>query len=120
MEFIEAPAFTRHVYEYLSEEAYRKLQNHLVFAPESGDVILGTGGFRKIRCADERRGKGRRGGLRVIYFYFPNERQIWLMTLYDKNEAFDLTPNEKRALKKAIEMEVAARRRAAGKKKRRR
>jgi hypothetical protein len=56
-----------------------------------------------------RRGKGRRGGLRVIYYYFQGERQIWLMTLYDKSEASDLTPREKQALKSAIEVELRAR-----------
>jgi hypothetical protein len=51
----------------------------------------GTGGFRKLRWADPRRGKGRKGGLRVIYlYYFPGDQQIWLMTLYDKAEASDL------------------------------
>ena len=69
----------------------------------------GTGGFRKVRWADPKRGKGRRGGLRVIYYYFSGEQQIWLMTLYDKDEAPDLTPKEKQALKSAIETELRAR-----------
>ena len=69
----------------------------------------GTGGFRKLRWADPRRGKGRRGGLRAIYCYFPGEQQIWLMTLYDKDEASDLTPKEKQALKSAIETELQGR-----------
>jgi len=69
----------------------------------------GTGGFRKLRWADPRRGKGRRGGLRVIYYNFPGEQQIWLMTLYDKDKASDLTPKEKQALKSAIETELQAR-----------
>ena len=69
----------------------------------------GTGGFRKARWADVRRGKGRRSGLRVIYYHFRSDRQIWLMTLYDKDEASDLTANEKKALKAAIESEVEAR-----------
>lgn len=120
MEFIEAPAFTRHVYEYLSEDGYGKLQNHLALAPESGDMIPAAGGFRKIRWADARRGKGRRGGLRVIYYYFANDQQIWLMTLYDKDEAADLTPKEKHALKEAIEMEVEARRQSAPRRHKRR
>ena len=47
----------------------------------------GTGGFRKMRWADPRRGKGRRGGLRIIYYDFPRDHQIWLMTLFDKSEA---------------------------------
>jgi hypothetical protein len=69
----------------------------------------GTGGFRKIRWADKRRGKGRRGGLRVIYYHFAADHQIWLMTFYGKNEAADLTPGEKKALKAAIESESKAR-----------
>ena len=109
MEFLEAPTFTRYVSSYLSDDEYRELQNRLASVPELGDVMAGTGGFRKFRWADPRRGKGRRGGLRVIYNYFPSEQQIWLMTLYDKDEASDLTPKEKQALKSAIETELRAR-----------
>ena len=76
----------------------------------------GTGGFRKMRWADARRGKGQRGGLRIIYYYFPADHQIWLMTLYDKNEASDLTAREKKALKAAMESELKTRaaKRASG------
>jgi hypothetical protein len=74
-----------------------------------GDLMPGTGGFRKLRWADARRGKGRRGGLRVIYYYFASERQIWFMTLYSKDEAVDLTATEKKALKIALENELAIR-----------
>jgi hypothetical protein len=94
MEFLEAPAFTRYVSGYLTDDEYRELQNRLAAAPEHGAVIPGIGGFRKLRWADPRRGKGRRGGLRVIYYYFPGEQQIGLITLYDKDEASDLTPKE--------------------------
>jgi len=69
----------------------------------------GTGGFRKARWADPRRGKGRRGGLRIIYYYFASDQQIWLMTVYDKDEAADLTVKEKKALKDAIGCELKAR-----------
>jgi len=92
--------------EYLSDNAYRQLQNELVGNPEMGDPMPGTGGFRKMRWADTRRGKGRRGGLRVIYYYFVSDQQIWFMTLYDKNEAADLTAAEKKALKAAIQAEL--------------
>src|SRR6516225_7639887 len=109
MEFIEAPAFTRYVADYLDDDSYGALQNLLAENPEAGDVMPGTGGFRKLRWADPKRGKGRRGGLRVIYYYFQGEQQIWLMTLYDKGEAPDLTPKEKQALKSAIETELRAR-----------
>jgi hypothetical protein len=109
MEFIEAFAFTRYLLEYSSEEGYRQLQARLAANPDIGDLMPGTGGFRKMRWADARRGKGRRGGLRVIYYHFASDHQIWLMTLYDKNEASDLTANEKKALKSSIESELEAR-----------
>src|ERR1700687_3946234 len=109
MEFIEAPAFTRHVSKYLDDDEYRTLQAELAANPELGDVMPGTGGFRKMRWANARRGKGRRGGLRIIYYHFKSDCQIWLMTLYDKNEASELTAKEKKALKASIENEVAAR-----------
>lgn len=67
MEIVEAPAFTRYLYDYLNEEQYRALQAALILNPEAGDVMPGTGGFRKVRWTDPRRGKGRRGGLRIIY-----------------------------------------------------
>lgn len=109
MEIVEAPAFTRHLSEYLDEEQYRALQTELLRNPEAGDVMPGTGGFRKMRWADPQRGKGRRGGLRLIYYYFEGDRQIWLMTLYGKNEATDLSAVEKRALRTAIEQEIKRR-----------
>lgn len=69
----------------------------------------GTGGFRKMRWADPRRGKGRRGGLRIIYYDFPRDHQIWLMTLFDKSEAAGLSPKEKKALNAAVVAELKAR-----------
>jgi hypothetical protein len=109
MEFIETPAFTRYFSSYLNDDEYRELQNRLAAGPELGDLMPGTGGFRKLRWADPRRGKGRRGGLRLIYYYFPGEQQIWLMTLYGKDEASDLTAKQRQALKNAIEIELRAR-----------
>jgi len=109
MEFIEAPAFTRYVHDYLHDDQYRELQFKLAANPDLGDVMPGAGGFRKIRWADARRGKGRRGGLRVIYYHFASDHQIWLMTLYDKSEASDLTAKEKKVLRASIENELEAR-----------
>jgi mRNA-degrading endonuclease RelE of RelBE toxin-antitoxin system len=109
MEFFEAPPFTRYLRDYLADEGYRGLQYLLAKNPELGDMMPGTGGFRKLRWADSRRGKGRRGGLRIIYYYFASEKQIWLMTLYGKNEADDLTAAEKSALRDAIAAELKAR-----------
>ena len=57
--------------------------------PEAGDVITGTGGLRKVRHSDATRGKGKRGGLRIIYYWWEPKRQFWLFTLYDKDELDD-------------------------------
>jgi len=108
--FFETPLFSRLLPDYLNEESYQSLQRALLENPELGDLIPGTGGFRKVRWQDSRRGKGKRGGLRVIYYYLTADRQIWFFTLYDKDEATDLTSGEKKALKQAIQVELAARR----------
>jgi hypothetical protein len=109
VEFLEAPTFTRLVGNYLGDDEYRALQLFLAGDPEAGDVMPSTGGFRKLRWADRRRGKGKRGGLRVIYYYLSADAQIWLMTLFDKDEMGDLNAAEKRALKAALEAELARR-----------
>ena len=109
MEFIEAPAFTRYISDYLDADEYQSLQNALVENPVLGDLMPGTGGFRKARWADARRRKGRRGGLRILYFHFLSDHQIWLMTLYDKDEAADLTTAEKKMLKASLDAELKAR-----------
>ena len=67
--FFETPLFTRLLPDYLDDDGYRMLQEALLKNPEKGDVMPGTGGFRKLRWRDPRRGKGKRGGLRVIYYY---------------------------------------------------
>jgi len=108
--FFEAPVFTRLLPDYLDDEAYRALQKTLLENPELGEVMPGTGGFRKVRWEDSRRGKGKRGGLRVIYYYLCTDHQIWFFTLYGKNEATDLSSDEKKMLKKAIHAELEARR----------
>jgi hypothetical protein len=66
--FKELPSFERHRAEYFDDSAYLELQRVLLANPEAGDLIKDTGGLRKLRRPDPRRGKGTRGGLRVIYF----------------------------------------------------
>jgi hypothetical protein len=73
-------------------------------------VIPGAGGLRKLRFADERRGKGKRGGLRVIYYWWDAGLQFWLFTIYDKDEASDLTKAQRETLKRMIKNEPEARR----------
>ena len=105
MEYIEAPLFTRFLPQYLTDDEYAELQLHLANDPDAGDVIPGTGGFRKVRWGDPRRGEGRRGGLRVIYYLFVHDSLIWFVTLYGKDETADLTASEKRLLKAAVDEE---------------
>ena len=88
----------------------RELQARLATDPSAGAVVPGTGGFRKVRVEDPRRGKGRRGGIRVIYYHFEEDELIWMVTLYDKGEAADLTAEQKKAIRMAIDREKAARR----------
>lgn len=78
--------------------------------PEAGDVIEGTGGLRKLRYADATRGKGKRGGLRVIYYWWVSGAQFWLFTLYNKDEMVDLSPKERKLLKDLIKKELEVRR----------
>ena len=107
--FVELPAFERNRSAYLTDEALRDLQNAILKNPEAGDVITGTGGLRKVRHGDVTRGKGKRGGLRIIYYWWEPKRQFWLFTLYDKDELDDLSPKEKALLKTLLKQELEER-----------
>lgn len=107
--FVELPAFERYRADYLDDEAFRALQDELMKNPSAGDVIEGTGGLRKVRFADGRRGKGKRGGLRIIYFWWDGKNQFWLFTLYGKDEAADLTPAQRAQLKVMLKAELEVR-----------
>jgi len=111
LQFVEAPAFSRHRENYLDDEGFRKLQQALASNPEEGDLIPGAGGIRKLRWGDSRRSKGKRGGLRIICYCFLSDEEIWLLTLYGKDEATDLSHGEKTQLRRALEAERAARKR---------
>lgn len=107
--FVELPAFERYREEYLSENGFRDLQKQLISQPEIGSVIRGSGRLRKMRFADSRRHKGTRGGLRVIYFLWKSGNQIWLFTLYDKDEMDDLQDHELMLLKIVLKYELEKR-----------
>lgn len=107
--FVELKPFLRHRSDYLDDQSYRLLQNEMMKYPEAGDVIPGTGGLRKLRYIDRNRGKGKRGGLRVIYYWRVAADQFWLFTLYDKDEAADLSALERKALSEMLARELDAR-----------
>lgn len=98
MVFIESSNFTRSIDEYLTDESYREFQLALILNPVAGKVMPGCGGLRKIRYTDPRRGKGKRGGLRIIYLFIPEQEWIFLLDIYGKDEKDDLSREEKRVL----------------------
>ncbi len=84
MEFIETSIFTKLVYTYLSDDEYLGLQVFLLKYPETGKIVPGSGGVRKLRRAMA--GRGKRGGARVIYYFKKRESEVWMLTIYGKSE----------------------------------
>ena len=103
MEIIETSTFTKLVYTYLTDDEYLGLQSYLLKYPESGKVVPGTGGVRKLRWAAA--GKGKRGGSRVIYYWAVTQGQLLMLLIYSKSEREDLTREQLKTLKKIVEEE---------------
>jgi mRNA-degrading endonuclease RelE of RelBE toxin-antitoxin system len=103
MRFIETPIFTKELYNLLEDEEYRALQLALLFRPEQGNLIPGTGGLRKLRW--RQKGKGKRGGCRVIYYWDEKQEIIYMLLAYAKSRKEDLTPTQMRALSKLVKEE---------------
>ena len=99
--FIETKLFTRLVEQYLTDEEYSLLQQELIENPEVGSVIPGAGGVRKMRWALA--GRGKRGGLRVIYFLRTRQGQVWMLTLYPKNVADNISAHVLKQIKDEID-----------------
>ena len=99
--FIESTAFERVRSVYLDDDEYAELQQFMMENPEAGSLIPGSGGVRKLRW--KRRGMGKRGGLRVIYFvrYLPNE--FWMLTAYAKGRQGNVPAHILKQLKEAFE-----------------
>ena len=100
MRFVETPIFTERVVELLSDESYRGLQAALVLRPEAGAVIPGARGLRKIRWRQAAGGK--RGGLRVIYYWAAAEDVIFMLLAYRKSRQDDLTPEQVKILQELV------------------
>ncbi len=100
MEFIETPTFTRMVKALLSDDEYAKMQTDLVEDPESGDLIKGGGGIRKSRYT--LRGRGKSGGVRVIYYWVKSMSVIYLLVVYPKSKKDNLTDKETAILREFV------------------
>jgi len=98
--FIETPIFTKLVIDLISDDEYRKLQLALVLRPGAGKIIPGSGGLRKIRWKSG--GSGKRGGLRLIYFWDVPEDIIYMLLTYKKSKQEDLTPNQLKTLRNLV------------------
>jgi hypothetical protein len=99
--FIESPMFTQQIPALMSDEEYAAFQLALAERPDMGDVIQGLGGLRKVRW--RARGKGSRGGARVIYLLLVGPEIIYLFYAYTKGRMPDLNAEQKRRLRTAVE-----------------
>ena len=100
MVFIETPLFTKLIKDFLPDEDYRLLQQSLLLRPEAGNLIRASGGLRKIRW--NLPGGGKRGGLRLIYYWDVPEDTIYMLLPYKKSKQDDLTPQQLRVLRDLV------------------
>ncbi|MCX5668370.1 MAG: type II toxin-antitoxin system RelE/ParE family toxin [Candidatus Omnitrophica bacterium] len=100
MELIETPIFTKKIMDIFSDDEYREMQWSLAINPEAGIVIPGGGGLRKLRWGAS--GKGKSGGVRVIYYVYARDQKIYLLYPYKKSEQEDLTRKQLRILREYI------------------
>lgn len=101
MKFIETPIFTELVTESLSDAKYSELQHMLILRPDAGRLIRGSRGLRKLRWRTEHGGK--RGGLRIIYYWYASDETVYMLFMYRKNEQEDLTPRQIKVLSELVE-----------------
>jgi hypothetical protein len=104
MRFVETPVFTRGLQNLLEDEEYRALQLALLFRPEQGLIIPGSGGLRKLRWSQK--GKGKRGGCRVIYYWDEKQETFYMLLAYAKSKQDDLTPAQMKVLTKLVKEEL--------------
>jgi hypothetical protein len=103
MLIVETAIFTRRIQALISDEQYRLLQLQLIAQPDVGKVIPQSGGLRKLRWSLS--GRGKRGGIRVIYYWSASRETILMLFVYAKNEQDDLTRQQLKILRKIIEEE---------------
>lgn len=104
MEIVETSIFTKQIKGLLKEDAYRMLQETLVVNPLAGAVLRGSGGLRKLRWLLE--GRGKSGGIRVIYYYVALDSRIFMLVAYAKGIKDDLTDREVAALRRLVKEEL--------------
>ena len=106
MTVVETPYYLRKAAGLLDDEARDELTTYIGSAPEAGDVIPESGGIRKIRWAAK--GKGKSGGVRVIYYFYNESMPVFLLTVYAKNQKANLTKAERNEWKRLVPLLVQA------------
>jgi hypothetical protein len=101
--FVETPIFTEDIVELLPDEDYRMLQLALTLRPEAGPVVRGSGGIRKLRWSVP--GRGKRGGLRIMYYWAKDEDVVYMLLAYEKNRQENLTPQQLKGLRALVQKE---------------
>jgi len=104
MVIVEFKMFTKAIKQLMDDDQYRELQEVLVKDPELGDLIQGTHGLRKVRWRLP--GTGKRGGTRVIYYWWVSNDQLLMLLVYPKNKQSDLTPEQKAVLSELVKREL--------------
>ena len=99
--FVETKLFTGLVGGYLSDDEYAALQLSIAANPEAGEIVRGSGGVRKLRWSGL--GRGKRGGIRVIYYLRTTRGEVWMLTLYAKNEAASIPAHLLKRIKEEID-----------------
>lgn len=106
LEFRETEIFTRNITALLSDDEYAELQGTLILRPDVGDLIKGAAGLRKLRWSQKQRGKGKRGGVRIIYYWYVAGSLIYMLIAYSKDERDDLSQSQKRMLVRIMAEEL--------------
>ena len=101
MVIIETSVFSRLIQELMHDDEYRQLQDALITRPDMGDIIKGSGGIRKVRWKLE--GRGKSGGVRVIYYWAVSDEQILMLYTYPKSKQENLTKDQVAMLKDIVE-----------------
>ena len=104
MKFIETALFTKEVQALLEDDEYKSLQIALLLRPEQGSIIPGSGGLRKVRWA--RKGMGKRGGIRLIYYWDKKTESFYMLLIYSKSKKDDLSQDQLRILNQLIKEEL--------------
>lgn len=104
MKFIETPIFSKEVQTLLKDDEYKSLQVALLLRPEQGSIIPKSDGLRKVRWSSK--GKGKQGGLRVIYYWDNKTESFYMLLIYSKSKKDDLSPDQLQILSQLVKEEL--------------